>query len=83
MSCPRCPHCIASGAFGLIDPADPALTTNQPRPATIHKAKDATLAECGVYAFRYKDKRTGSSTDNWNDVTCPRCLKKRPAPEVP
>ena len=30
MSCPRCPHCLASGAFGLIDPNDPALTTNQP-----------------------------------------------------
>jgi hypothetical protein len=29
MSCPRCPHCIASGAFGLIDPSDPALTTNK------------------------------------------------------
>ena len=24
-ACPRCPHCIASGAFGLIDPSDPAL----------------------------------------------------------
>lgn len=29
MSCPKCPHCIASGAYGLIDPKDPALTTNQ------------------------------------------------------
>lgn len=25
MSCPRCPHCIASGALGLIDEDDPAL----------------------------------------------------------
>jgi hypothetical protein len=29
MSCPRCPHCIAGGACGLIDPSDPALTTNK------------------------------------------------------
>lgn len=29
MSCPRCPHCIGSGAYGLIDQRDPALTTNK------------------------------------------------------
>lgn len=24
-ACPKCPHCIAVGAFGLIDAGDPAL----------------------------------------------------------
>lgn len=34
VGCPHCPHCIGSGraGFPLIDPDDPALTTNQPRP---------------------------------------------------
>lgn len=34
MSCIHCPHCIARGAFGVIDPRDPALTTNQPKKRT-------------------------------------------------
>lgn len=25
MSCPRCPHCIAAGAYDFIAPDDPAL----------------------------------------------------------
>lgn len=29
--CPECPHCIAQGKFGVLDPDDPALTTNLPR----------------------------------------------------
>jgi hypothetical protein len=31
VSCIHCPHCIARGAFGVIDPSDPALTTNRPK----------------------------------------------------
>lgn len=74
MSCPRCPHCIAAGAFGVLDPSDPALTTNQPRPKKIHMAVSNTRSACGKYAFRYLDKRSGASTNMWPDVTCAACL---------
>lgn len=32
MPCPHCPHCIAAGAYGILDKDDPAMTTNQPLP---------------------------------------------------
>ncbi|MES2155403.1 MAG: hypothetical protein V4510_09745 [bacterium] len=84
MSCPHCPHCIAAGAFGVIDPSDPALTTNQPKKVRLHKATSGVyLGECGTTAFRYKDRRSGSGVDDWNDVTCPRCLAKRLLPTAP
>lgn len=81
MSCPACPHCIAAGAFGLIDPADPALTTNQPQPLKVkrlHKAASNHYSVCGVFAFRYQDRRSGASVDSWDDVTCRACLKEKP-----
>jgi hypothetical protein len=42
VSCIHCPHCIARGAFGLIDPKDPALTTNQP------PAKKSRCYDCQI-----------------------------------
>lgn len=53
MSCPRCPHCIASGTFGLIDPKDPALTTNLPG-----KEQKPKRCCCGHVAGAHA-KRTG------------------------
>ena len=84
MSCPLCPHCVGRGAFGLIDPNDPALTTSMTpakRTPTLHKAHNGHFSECGVFAFRYKDriKPSGAkSVDSWDETTCPRCLAKRP-----
>lgn len=77
MSCPRCPHCIASGVFGSIDPSDPALITNQPRAVRLHKSQNATFGVCGAYAFRYADRRSGSGVEDWKDVTCPHCLNEQ------
>lgn len=34
-ACPSCPHCIASGEFGVLDPRDTALTTNKPERAAM------------------------------------------------
>lgn len=82
MSCPRCPHCVASGAFGLIDKDDPALTTNLSKPANIHKADGSQFSVCGVAAYRYKNRRSGSSVDDWKDVTCPYCLKNKPGTPI-
>lgn len=83
MSCPSCPHCIASGAFGLVDRDDPALTTNQPYVKKLHKARDNTFAVCGAYAFRYKDRRSGASVNDWNDVICAACLVLKPPQGAP
>lgn len=74
MSCPRCPHCIAAGAFGLVDEDDPALREAAEQKITLHKAVNSTFAFCGAYAFRYKDRRSGASVDDWKDVTCYNCL---------
>lgn len=82
MSCPECPHCIAAGVFGLIDPRDPALTTNQPKKKCLHFSENTTVAACGSYAFRYKDRRSGAGVTDWKDVTCPRCLELKPAEKV-
>ena len=44
----------------------------------IHKSKSSTFSMCGRYAFRYKDRRSGSGINNWDNVTCRDCLKMRP-----
>lgn len=77
MSCPQCPHCIASGARGLIDPSDPALSAAPAKPERRplnHYTANGTFSKCGVYAFRYKDRRTGAGVSDWKDVNCRGCL---------
>lgn len=67
MPCPRCPHCLAQGAFGVLDADDPALTTNVPVPTKAqmvaarqaHKLRrGAEFAWCSCGKAKYYGKPT-------------------------
>lgn len=62
------------GGTGVVLSPRRRVTDAKPR---LHKVDTYFRAVCGVAAYRYRDRRSGASVDDWNDVTCTNCLAKK------